>query len=107
VITTLLALTSAVKELTPTPRQNLAAFFNEVPDTTDFAFTKASASLQSQRSKPKLRHVVIALNVNVLWLIPVAGVKEESIRSFSQYRRHVGTILPHHKNSPDFGSLPV
>src|ERR1700716_1855294 len=57
------ALTSALKELIPTPRQNLAVFFNEIQDTSDFAFAKASARLQSQRIKPKLRHVVIALNV--------------------------------------------
>jgi len=88
VITTFSALTSAVKELIPTPRQHFSVNFNEFADVSNIASTKPSARLQSHWIKPKLRQVVIALNVNVLRFVAVPGVKEEPIGSNSQCRRH-------------------
>jgi len=81
--------------------------FNEPAYAVNIAFPKTAARLQSYGIKPKLGYVIIALNVNVLRLISVTRVEEESIRSNSHYRRHASTVLPRHKNSPDFDSLPA
>jgi len=47
--------------------------------TTDFISTIASAVLQSHGVKPKLGSILVTLDVGMRRLLPVAGVKEESI----------------------------
>lgn len=42
---------------------------------------KTAAVLKRNRIKPEFRGHVIALNVNVAWLVTVTGVKKETIGS--------------------------
>ena len=88
-------------------QQNLSVVLNKFPDASNIGSTEPSACLQSHGFKPELRQVIVALNVNVLRLIPVTGVKEESLRSNPQYRRHRPYGIVANKDSPDSDSLPA
>jgi len=54
----------------------------------DLDTRKAAARMQSYRFQPKLRNVFVVFNMNMDRLFTIAGVKEESIRTFSKYGRH-------------------
>jgi hypothetical protein len=77
------ARTSATKVLIPTPYQILSIVFNQFQNAIDFATAKPATALQSHRIEPKLCDVVVSLNVNMLGLIAITGVKVKPIRSYS------------------------
>ena len=58
-------------------------------DSTEFCSIKATASLQPDRIEPELGDLVLTLDVNVLRFIAIAGVKEQSIRAYPEYCRHL------------------
>jgi hypothetical protein len=49
---------------------------------------KAAARMQSYRFQPKFRNVFLVFNMNMDRLFTITGVKEESIRTLSEYGRH-------------------
>ncbi len=58
-------------------------------DSTEFCSIEATASLQPDRIEPELGDLVLTLDVNVLRFIAIAGVKEQSIRAYSEYCWHL------------------
>jgi hypothetical protein len=58
----------------------------------DLSWGKSSASFQSDRIEPELRHFVISLNMYMRRFIPITRVKEETVGTHPQYRWH----LPSH-----------
>ncbi|HXI22932.1 MAG TPA: hypothetical protein VNG71_03575 [Pyrinomonadaceae bacterium] len=53
-----------------------------------FATTKAATPIQADRIESELRETLVTLDVNVQRFTPIARVKEEPVRSNSEYRRH-------------------
>jgi hypothetical protein len=66
---------------------------NQLLNAVDFVAAEAAALLQPHRVEPEFRLVTLSLDVNMGWLIPVAGVKKESVRSNSQNSRHTFTTF--------------
>ena len=56
----------------------------------EFLASKASASLQADRIELELRLAIVALDVDVSRLVPVARVEEEAIRALVKDGRHNG-----------------
>jgi hypothetical protein len=83
VTTRLCARTSATKVLIPTPNQILNVVFHKLLNAIDFATAKTTTALQSHRIEPELGNIIVALNVDMFWLVAIAGVEEEPIRSDS------------------------
>jgi hypothetical protein len=50
--------------------------------------TKSTTILKPDGIQPKFGDPMIALNVNMGWLIAISCIEEESVRSNPQYRRH-------------------
>jgi hypothetical protein len=62
-------------------------------DSTELCPIKATASLQPDRIEPQLGDLVLTLDVNVLRFIAIACVKEQSVRTYPEYRWHVLSCL--------------
>lgn len=60
----------------------------------DFSSLKPTTMLQPYRVKPELGDLVYTLAMDMLWFVPIAGVKEEPLRPDSQHRRHAVASLP-------------
>ena len=59
-------------------------------DTGEFAARKAAAVLEANRVQPYLGAIGIALDVNVGWLVPIAGEEEAPIRTDAKDGGHIG-----------------
>jgi hypothetical protein len=57
-------------------------------DAIDLAAFETAAAMDSDRFKPKLCHVVIALDMDMRWFGAVNRVDKEAIRSNAQDCRH-------------------
>jgi len=64
-------------------------FIDDFVNLADFYPIESSTALQSDRIKPKLGDILIALHANVPGFIAIAGIKEESIRSNSYNCQHL------------------
>ena len=65
---------------------------NQTVNRVEFRTGKSRARLQRNRFDPKLRLRVLALDVNVGWLVRVTCVKEEAVRTMTQDCRHLWTL---------------
>jgi hypothetical protein len=74
--------------LMPAIQQVLLVLLDDLLELADFPAGKPSASLQPEGIKPILRLAVVALDVKVKWLIPIAGIEEEPVWSAAKDRRH-------------------
>jgi hypothetical protein len=70
---------STVEVLIPAFQQVLLVLLDDRLDPVDFPAGESLASLQPDGIKPKLGLTIIALDVNVRWLIPIAGIQEEAV----------------------------
>jgi hypothetical protein len=59
-------------------------FLDEPPDPAELIPAESAAARKADRGEPKLRNVAIPFDVRVGRLIPIAGVKEESVRTETQ-----------------------
>jgi hypothetical protein len=57
----------------------ILVFFDQFLKTTDLVAPKAPIALKTNRSEPELGFILIALNMDVGWFIPVSRVTEKSI----------------------------
>src|SRR5438034_6864010 len=83
---------SLAKEAIPTPQQFLPIALHQLLDLPNLRRPEASARLKTDRAQPELRRPVIALDMNVRRLAPVAGIEEEAIGSRPQDCRHGFTL---------------
>jgi hypothetical protein len=58
-------------------------------DSAEFCSIKATDSLQPDRIEPEPGDLVLALDVNVLRFIAIAGVEEQSVRAYPEYFWHL------------------
>jgi hypothetical protein len=68
----------------PAIQQVLLVLLNDLLNLVDLLAGEPSASLQPDGIEPEFRLSVVALDVDVRWLIPIAGIEEESIRSAAE-----------------------
>lgn len=57
--------------------------------STEFCSIKPNTSLQPDRIEPEPGDLVLALDVNVLRFIAIAGVEEQSVRAYPEYCWHL------------------
>lgn len=57
-------------------------------DATELCPSKPTASLQSDRIEPELSDLVLTLDVNMLRLVAIARVEEQSVRAYPEYCWH-------------------
>ena len=62
---------------------------DQLADSVDLFPAEAVAALQPDGVEPELRLAVVALNMDVRWLDPIAGVEEEPEWPHPKYSRHV------------------
>jgi hypothetical protein len=67
----------------PTSQKKLSIFLDQPLDLQNLSATESSADLQANRTQPKLRRLVFALNMDVWRLIPVTSIEKEPIRPCS------------------------
>ena len=67
--------------------------FNKSLNPMDLDSLESTAALQADRIEPELGEVVVALHVDMRWLIPVTSIEEEAIRAKSQHRGYKATYL--------------
>lgn len=53
------------------------------------------ASRQAHRIEPKLGFTIVTFHMDMLWLILVAAVEEESVRTASEYSWHLSVLHLH------------
>lgn len=62
-------------------------------DSMEFFADKTIATIKAHRIEPVLGFAVVALDMDVRWLVTIAGIEEETIRSTSQHSRHAGIVV--------------
>jgi hypothetical protein len=62
--------------------------FDNTLYTTNFRSAKSAALLQSDGIKPKFRELILSLNVNMWWFLPVASIEKETIGACSEHGWH-------------------
>jgi hypothetical protein len=67
--------------------------FDKSLNPLDLGTLESTAALQADRIEPELGEVVVALHVDMRWLIPITSIEEEAIRAKSQHRGHIGNVL--------------
>src|SRR3954454_1101964 len=72
---------STVEVIMPAIQQVLLVLLDDLLDLVDLPAGEPSASLQPNGIKPILRLEVVALDMDVRWLIPIAGIEEEPVWS--------------------------
>ncbi len=65
---------------------------DEPANLIDLFTTEAPTPYKPKRIEPKLRRAIIAIDVHVRGLAPVASVKEEAKRSESKDSRHLPMV---------------
>lgn len=68
---------------------------NESRNGIQFHPVEATGTFQGHGFQPELCHHVPTTHVDVGWLAPIQRYKEETIRAYSENRRHTMVILPH------------
>jgi len=63
-------------------------FLNQFLNPVNLGTVEPLVALKPDWLKPKLSFIVIPLNMDVGWLIPIACIAEESIGANRQQRRH-------------------
>jgi hypothetical protein len=63
---------STVKVFIPTSNKRLLILNHELLNLINFAPAKTTASMQSHRRQPELRDILLALNMHMGRLIPIA-----------------------------------
>ena len=66
--------------------------FDKSLNPLDLDALESTAALQADRIEPELGEVVVALHVDVRWLIAVTSIEEEAIWAKSQYRGHMANV---------------
>jgi hypothetical protein len=67
----------------PTPQQLRQVLLDQILKAVDFASGKAPTPTKSDRIKPELGSAILTLNVNMAWLVAVASIEEEPIRTYT------------------------
>jgi len=57
-------------------------------DASDFSASEVAAVSQSKWIQPDLRHAILALDMDVRRFATITRIKEKTIRSLPQNRRH-------------------
>src|SRR2546428_12252137 len=83
---------SLAKEAIPTPQQFLPIALHQLLDLPNLRRPEVPARLKTDRAQPELRRPVIALDMNVRRLAPVAGIEESAIGPRPQDCRHGFTL---------------
>jgi hypothetical protein len=81
----LATLVSVGKVFIPTPQQVFLVFLDEPLNPVDLSSAEPTTTLKPGGIDPKFGLVIVALNMDMGWLIAVTCVKEESVRANSQY----------------------
>ena len=76
------------KVVIPSLHQFDLVFFDYGQNLTDFRTAEPTTIFKPDRVKPNLSDIFIGFDMDMYWLIPVAGIKETPISSDSQYCRH-------------------
>jgi len=58
-------------------------------DLVQLISVKTTTVLQPTGIKPELGHLIISIDMNMNGLIPISGIKEESIWPYPQNSRHL------------------
>src|SRR5689334_22212936 len=74
-------------------------FFDQIPEPIDLFSFEPSAALQADRIEPEFSFAIVAFDVDMGRLVPIARVEEKAERSYSEYGRHVPIL-----HLPDFES---
>jgi hypothetical protein len=82
----------SITKFMPTPQQLLLLVLDQLLKPADLAPGKTTTMPQPHLIKPELRSVVISLDVDMQWLVTVACIKEESVRTSPKHRRHVPSL---------------
>src|SRR5437879_2140578 len=75
----------------PTLHLLFLVVFDDPFDLVQLFPAEACRTLQSRRTQPVLRFVVIALHMHMRGFVTISCVKEKTIRSYTKHSRHGGS----------------
>ncbi len=83
---------STVDVFMPAIQQVLLVHLDDLLYLVELLAGECPASPQPHRIEPELRLAVVALDVDVRWLIPVAGIAKEPVRPAAKHGRHCARV---------------